>query len=120
MIAVDTNIIVRLLTQDNEVQFKVAHKLFQKEAIFIADSVILETERVLRFAYDFDAQKICSVFKKLFGLKNVKLGNPLLVAQAIDWCEAGLEFADAFHLAFSQHSNTMKPLIKSFSRAQKS
>jgi predicted nucleic-acid-binding protein len=119
MFAVDTNIIVRLLTRDDELQYKAAHKLFQKEAIFIADSVILETEWVLRFAYDFDAQKICSAFKKLFGLKNVHLGNPLLVAQAIDWCEAGLDFSDAFHLALSQNSDAMKTFDDKFIKGAK-
>ncbi len=50
MISVDTNIIVRLLTKDDVEQFQQSLKLFQEEDIFICDTVILETEWVLRFA----------------------------------------------------------------------
>lgn len=81
--------------------------------------MILETEWVLHFAYDFDSQKICSAFKKLFGLKNVHLGNPLLVAQAIDRCEAGLDFSDAFHLASSQQSDVLKTFDGKFIKGAK-
>ena len=42
MITVDTNIIVRLLTGDEPVQFKKAHSLFQKEHIFILSTVIMD------------------------------------------------------------------------------
>jgi predicted nucleic-acid-binding protein len=41
MIAVDTNIVVRLLTQDDEQQYNKSLKLFQEQDIFIPDTVIL-------------------------------------------------------------------------------
>ena len=47
MVAIDTNIIVRLLTRDDESQYKKVLALFKKHDIFIADTVILETEWVL-------------------------------------------------------------------------
>jgi len=53
MIAIDTNIVVRFLTHDDAVQYKKAYKLFNEHDVFIADTVILETEWVLRFAYNF-------------------------------------------------------------------
>ncbi len=43
MIAVDTNIVIRLLTQDDKQQHEKSLKLFQQD-IFIPDTVILETE----------------------------------------------------------------------------
>jgi predicted nucleic-acid-binding protein len=102
MVAVDTNIIVRLLTQDDESQYQKSLEVFQKQNIFISDTVILETEWVLRFAYKFKSVQICEALKKLFGLPNVHLNNANLVAQSLQWYEAGLDFADAFHLANSQ------------------
>ncbi|WP_225895747.1 PIN domain-containing protein [Dendronalium phyllosphericum] len=51
MVAVDTNIIVRLLTQDDELQYRKSREIFQNKNIFIPDTVVLETEWVLRFAY---------------------------------------------------------------------
>ncbi|MDZ7967304.1 MAG: PIN domain-containing protein [Nostoc sp. DedSLP03] len=60
MIAVDTNIIVRFLTQDDELQFQKSKEIFQTQDIFISDTVILETEWVLRFAYKFKRHEICT------------------------------------------------------------
>lgn len=103
MIAVDTNIIVRLLTQDDAGQYQKAIQLFDKNEVFIADSVILECEWVLRFAYGFENTQINTALTKLFGLPNVHVTHPALLAQALAWHSQGLDFADAIHLAFSQH-----------------
>ncbi|WGV25205.1 type II toxin-antitoxin system VapC family toxin [Halotia branconii] len=103
MVAVDTNIVVRLLTQDDELQYQKSQEIFQTQDVFIADTVILETEWVLRFAYKFKPNEICLALRKLFGLPNVYLVNTNLVAQALQWHKNGLGFADAFHLAQSQH-----------------
>lgn len=106
MIAVDTNVVVRLLTQDDEQQYNKSLKLFQ-QAIFIPDTVILETEWVLRFAYHFKPDEICKAFRNLFGLPNVQLINASLMAQVLPWHENGLDFADALHLAQSQNCSAM-------------
>ena len=102
MIAIDTNIIVRFLTQDDELQFQKSREIFQTQDIFIADTVILETEWVLRFAYKFQPHEICTALKNLFGLPNIYLTNSSLIDQVIQWHENGLDFADAFHLIQSQ------------------
>ena len=102
MISVDTNIIVRLLTQDDESQFNQSVELFKSNNVFIPDTVILETEWVLRFAYKFKPPEICAALRNLLGLPNVHLTNAGLIAQALQWHERGLDFADAVHLAFSQ------------------
>jgi predicted nucleic-acid-binding protein len=85
MIAVDTNVLVRLLTRDDEQQYNKSLKLFQEQAIFIADTVILETEWVLRFAYQFKPDENCRALSKLFGLPNVQLENASLMAQVLQW-----------------------------------
>ncbi len=103
MVAVDTNIIVRLLTQDDELQYRKSLEIFQNQTIFILDTVVLETEWVLRFAYKFKPVEICTALRKLCGLPNVHLSNSSLVFQALQWHELGLDFADAFHLAQSQN-----------------
>jgi predicted nucleic-acid-binding protein len=51
MISVDTSVVVRLLTGDDQAQFERAKVLFAKESIIITTSVILECEWVLRYAY---------------------------------------------------------------------
>ena len=101
MIAIDTNIVVRFLTEDDPIQFKQAVKLFNELELFIADSVVLETEWVLRFAYKFSPAEIVSAFRKLLGLANVYVDNNSKITKVLEWHEQGLDFADALHLANS-------------------
>jgi len=103
MHAVDTNVLVRLLTGDDAAQAKRAAALFKKESIFIPKTVLLETEWVLRRLYRLERVTVVSSFRKLGGLGNVELEQPLVVAQALQWCVDGMDFADALHLA-SSHS----------------
>jgi predicted nucleic-acid-binding protein len=107
MIAVAPNIVVRLLTQDDEQQYNKSLKLFQEPDIFIPDTVILETEWVLRFAYKFKPADICKAFRNLFGLRNVQISNATLMAKVLEWHENGLDFADALHLAQSQNCSAI-------------
>lgn len=101
MVVVDTN--MRLLTQDDELQYQKSLEIFRTQNIFIPNTVILETEWVLRFAYKFKPVEICAALRKLFGLPNVQLSNTSLVFQTLEWHELGLDFADAFHLSQSQN-----------------
>jgi predicted nucleic acid-binding protein len=41
--------------------------------------------------------------RKIFGLANVYLSNKSLIIQVIECHEQGMDFADAFHLALSNH-----------------
>ena len=116
VISVDTNIVVRLLTKDDRRQYQISFKLFQEQEIFISDTVILETEWVLRFAYKFSASDIYQAFMKLFGLANVHLANANKIAQVFEWYRSGLDFADALHLAQSQHCTQMYTVDSKFIR----
>jgi predicted nucleic-acid-binding protein len=102
VIAVDTNIVVRLLTGDEATQFNKARKVFESHDIFIPHTVLLETEWVLRFAYSFKPTAINIALTKLLGLPNVRVSQPEPVAKALAWHRQGLDFADALHLAASQ------------------
>lgn len=114
MIAIDTNIIVRLLTKDDLRQYEASRKLIASDNVYIPDSVIQETEWVLRCAYDFEPAQICDALRRLFGLPNVSLSNQFLIAQVLNWHEQGLYFADAFHLANSQNLTAIKTFDQSF------
>ncbi len=107
MIAVDTNIIVRFFTADDPEQFQRSVQIFKNEQIFIPTTVVLETEWVLRHAYHFSPEQIMAAFKKLLGLPNSYLENESVVSLAIEWHGNGLDFADAVHLAQSQHCSHM-------------
>ena len=102
MIAVDTNVVVRLLTRDDEQQFQKAVTLFATHDIFLPETVILETEWVLRYAYQFEPAAICDALTKTLGLTNVKTERPAIAAQAIALARQGLDFADGLHLTSNQ------------------
>ncbi len=114
MIAIDTNIIIRFLTRDDEQQYKKSFAIFKTKEVFIPDTVILETEWVLRYAYEFSPKEICNALINLFGLKNVHLSNPTLIFQAIDWHLKGLDFSDALHLAQCQQHEKLYTFDKNF------
>lgn len=114
MISADTNIIVRLLIKDDKNQHKKARDLFKNNEVFIPDTVILETEWVLRYAYDCKPLDIINALTNLFGLPNVHAANPSILYDAIKWHEAGLDFADAMHLSTSQHCSELYTFDKSF------
>ena len=101
MIAVDTNLLVRILTNDDPIQASRAVKIFKSDDIFIPKTVMLETEWVLRHAYEIKRSKIIMGFQKLIGLPNVRAEDPDSIYQAISWYENKFDFADALHLASS-------------------
>ena len=82
--------------------------------IFISDTVILESEWVLRYAYKFSRDEICDAFVKLFGVGNVHLSNPSFIAQAIKWYRDGLDFFGALHLTQCQQYEKLYTLDKKF------
>ena len=114
MIGVDTNLIVRLLTQDHEQQFLKAKEVFTNEQIFIADTVVLETEWVLRFAYGFKPDKVRPALTKLLGLPNVHVNNPEKLSRILQLYKAGLDFADAMHLTASLRHDAFLTFDKAF------
>jgi predicted nucleic-acid-binding protein len=101
--AVDTNVVVRLLTADDPRQARAARRVFEAGEVYLGTTVILETEWVLRSGYGFTARQIAEGLRKLGGLAGVVLEEPVQTAQALDWMGMGLDFADALHLAGSSH-----------------
>ncbi|MBZ5724207.1 MAG: type II toxin-antitoxin system VapC family toxin [Acidobacteriia bacterium] len=99
MIAVDTNVLVRLLTGDEPRQGAAARSLFASGPIWIAKTVLLETGWVLRSRYGFEERAIRDAFTKLLGLKNVQAEDESAVAAALALTTHGIEFADAMHLS---------------------
>jgi predicted nucleic-acid-binding protein len=116
MIAVDTNVIVRLLTKDDDIQYAQSLALFQENTIFISDTVILETEWVLRFSYAFQPSDVYQSLSQLLGLPNVQVTEANRLALALQLHTSGLGFSDAFHLACCQHCSALYTFDKQFAR----
>jgi len=102
MLAIDTNVVVRYVVGDGGEQFGRAVDIVENNEISIALTVVLETERVLRDAYQYSRQDILAALKKIFGLPTVMLKDQQIVWKAMTLAASGLDFADALHLAQSQ------------------
>lgn len=98
MTAVDTNVLVRLLTADDRRQTEAARSLFSSESIWIAKTVLLETAWVLRTRYGFEEAATADALKALLGLRNVDVEDRSSVAAAIELTAHGIELAEALHL----------------------
>lgn len=116
MIAVDTNVVGRLLTRDDQRQFEEAERCFRANDILVPETVLLETVWVLTSAYSFDASAIVAAITKLLGLGNVVVRDPEAITFALAAYERGLDFADALHLATCQDIERLATFDDTFSK----
>lgn len=99
MLAVDTDVLVRLIVADDASQAGRARALFERNRIFVGDTVLLETEWVLRSSYALPRAEVHAHLLALAGLPQVELESPERIARALAWYGRGMDFADALHLA---------------------
>ncbi len=121
MHAVDTNVLVRALVQDDPVQSEKVAAIFRSGAdLLITLTVLLETEWVLRRLYKRSFPEIADAFRALLSLPMVRVMQRDIVELALEWAlEQGLDFADAMHLAQSQDAARFLTFDRRFvSRAQ--
>jgi predicted nucleic-acid-binding protein len=103
MTAVDTNVVVRLLTHDDRRQAALALSIFETEEIWVAKTVLLETSWVLQSIYNFGGDTVWNALTMLLGLPNVQVEDEVAVAEALSLFGKGVEFADALHLKSKPH-----------------
>jgi len=104
MVVIDTNVLVRLLVNDDAGQARRARALFEREQVFISPTVLLESEWVLRSAYGLASARIIGLLRAVLGLPGVTTDRPQALAEALDACDKGLDFADALHMLLSAHA----------------
>ena len=119
MIAVDTNVVIRLLTGDDAAQLARARKLFETETVFIPKTVILEAEWVLRSLYGLASRKIADAFAALVALPQVHVEDAGEIVDALGWLRRGVDFADALHLASSHMAERFATFDRAFVRSAK-
>ncbi len=117
MHGVDTDIIVRYLTGDDPAQAAKARSLIGQKPVFVPRTVLLEAEWVLRGVYDVPPEQIIPALRALAGLPGVSVEDAVLVAKAMDWAEAGMDFADALHLAAAAECEGFLTFDKRFARS---
>ncbi len=103
MLAIDTNLIVRYLTGDHPIQSSRARTLIDGQPVFVAITVTLEVEWVLRSTYGYRPADVARALRAFGGLPTVAIEDGPMVAAALDLAEKGMDFADALHVGRSVH-----------------
>ncbi len=117
MRAIDTNVLARYLTGDDPEQSARARAAIDGREVFVATTVFLESEWVLRGVYGFSRKDVCRALRAFAGLPGVSVENPPVLAEALDQAEAGMDFADALHLSAAGHCEAMLTFDRKFIKA---
>lgn len=125
MPALDTNILVRWLTNDDAKQCAIVARLFDNaiskdERLFVTVTVMLEVEWVLRAKYHYDRQKVMAALNALLDVAELEFQTEQALEQAL-WLfkQAGArDFADCLHIALVSQAG-QGPLLTFDERASK-
>ena len=119
MRAVDTNVVVRYLTGDHPEQAAKARAAIDGGPVFASTTVMLESEWVLRSVYGFNGTEVAAALRSFSGLPNVSIESPVLLAEALDRAQKGVDFADALHLGAAARCEVMLTFDRRFVAAAK-
>ena len=108
MIALDTNVLVRLLVGDDPAQAALARELFDANAgndgaLFVSDLVLAELAWVLRSRYSLPTEPIAGAVRALLGNATLAWQSRAAVARALQLFEQrdGADFADCLIVALA-------------------
>jgi len=99
MIGLDTNILVRFLTQDDEVQCKIVNRFFGKltteSPAFVNNIVFCEMIWVLESNYKFTKKEIVQRIRFLLSAGEIEFENLAILLNALDYYEKeNADFSD--------------------------
>jgi predicted nucleic-acid-binding protein len=98
--SLDTNVLVRFLVQDDEVQATRARALMRRaagreEELFVTDVVVSEVVWVLESLYEFQKAEIATTVHALLRSRQLRFQSPDEISRALGAYEAGRgDFAD--------------------------
>ena len=114
MIGVDTNVLVRYLTQDDAGQSAHATRIIEQELSeaepgFIGLVVLVETAWVLRRLYAATSTEVLDTVSDLLGSRTIVVENREVVARAVSVCEtSSCDFADALIVASAMSAGSTR------------
>lgn len=94
MIAVDTNILVRLLVKDDAAQTRKVVQLFKRldadgDRAHVSDVVVCELVWVLRSSYEFGREQIAKTLEQILAARQLVFDSPDRLVRALRAFEAG-------------------------------
>lgn len=108
--ALDTNVLARYYVQAAEADAVTTAQCAQARALlesgkplFVATTVALELEWVLRGFYKLKPKTVAEVFTHLLAMPHLQVQDRQALQSACDALSQGFDFADALHHASSRH-----------------
>lgn len=111
--SVDTNILVRLITQDDEQQANAVTRLMAKHArsgelLFVPITVVLELEWVLRSKKSKSKVDVIQALSALLTIVELSFESEGALEQALaDYQDGGADFGEYVNLALSRNSEAL-------------
>lgn len=100
MLGLDTNVLIRFLVRDDEVQFERSRRLIRREVgagerVVISLVVLMETEWVLRSRYALRKDEVIEALSGLLEAAELELEDEPAIEEALYlWKESAADFAD--------------------------
>ena len=113
MIALDTNAIVRVLTEDDEIQAKkvqtiISNAELNERKILILSEVVIETVWVLESVYHCSPEEISMLIENLLAAPTFYLPDSTVIRKAIKTFKNGGDFADLLIVGLAKHHQAEK------------
>jgi len=105
MAALDTNVLVRYIVQDDAAQLAAAKRLISRcvgegLTLFVSVTVVLELEWVLRSSFEFGKNEVLLTLSSLFSAAELTFESERALEVALQlFRESSAEFADCLHIA---------------------
>lgn len=99
MKAVDSNVLLRLITGDDPHQESIARTLMTENDTFVSLTVMLETAWVLRSFYRWPRTRIAEALVEIDAFERVRLERADQMLWAIERMRVGADIADMIHVA---------------------
>lgn len=107
MPALDTNVLVRYLVQDDAGQLAAAQRLIRKcigeqQTLFVPVTVTLELEWVLRYSFGFAKDETIGALSSLLAAAELSFESEQAVEVALElYRTSAADFADCLHIALT-------------------
>lgn len=113
MPALDTNVLIRYLVEDDPAQSAAARRLIrncvsEQQTLFVPITVTLELEWVLRSAFGFGKEATLNALSALFSAAELSFESEQALEVALDlYRNHTADFADCLHLALAAHAGEL-------------
>ena len=113
MPALDTNVLVRYVVQDDEVQLASSRRLIRKcvadgRTLFVPVTVVLELEWVLRTSFGYAKDEVMEALSSLFSAVEMTFESERALEVALQLYRKGpADFADCLHIALAAQAGEL-------------